>query len=467
MNKKRKSVVLVAAVLAFLVFLIAVPVIVNIVRQDTRFSVKTKRQSVAFNLAEAAVERGYWKIKNSTSTFQSVMDGNTLTGYNFDVIYNDIPGGTYRISITSGPAARSVTIIGEGRDSTTKETRAIKAIFENKTLYSPIITNGNFTSSQFLAAFWGPIMAQGNFSLTDANAAKRYFPRKYARGVVTGHGSYTRDVNGPSPPNTDNVEWWSMYEYVPELPKLDFTTLRSSAAATNTLNRYDLKSDYNGSPCKTTTGPLGHPYSICKKIPLQPSTYTAQDLVWYWDGDVIIQGYEGCSGNCSFLSACTNHGFKGIVVVRGNMTLRSAGCYKFTGHVPVDAHLDHYKLLKNTYDTAANNEYPADIGYQVNKTTFNFGTETFRPWPGESSSWVNTVGVRGFTYVGGTLNIVGPWGFTDFVGVVWVVGDVTSSGGSGNSFCGVFYDDTLELPTLNVVLIRKSWQEISPSSLPW
>ncbi len=463
----RKGIILPVVVIAFVFLAITVPFLIKLVIADTRASVSAHKKSIAFNLAEAAVERGYWKVKSSTSIFKSVMDGYTLAGYNFDSTYSDISGGYYRIKISSGPSANQVTIVGEGKDSNNREIRAIKAVFENKTVYSPLITNGNFTSSQFLTAFWGSIMAQGNFSLTDANAAKRYFPRKYAKGVVTGQGSYTRDTNGSAPPNTDNVEWWSMYQYVPELPMLDFATLRAQAQATGTLNRYDLKSHYKGSPCKTTTGPLGGGYSICKKIPVQPSTYTASDVVWYWDGNVTIQGYEGCSGNCPFWSACHNHGFKGTLVVRGNLTLRDAGCYKFSGPVPYYAHLDHYKLLQNSYDTAASNEYPADIGYQVNKTTFNFGTESFRPWPGQSSGWVHTVIARGFTYVGGNLTIVGPYGFGDFVGAVWVVGNVSSSGGSGTAFCGVFYNDQLSVPVLNVVLIKKSWQEQNPSSQAW
>ena len=464
---KRKGIILPIVVIGFVFLALAVPLLVKLMMQDSKASMADQKKSIAFNLAEAAVERGYWKAKSSTSTFQAIMDGNTLTGYNFDSTFNDISGGSYRIKLTSGPSVNQITILGEGKDLKSGEIRAIKAVFENKTIYSPLITNGNFTSSQFLAAFWGSIMAQGNFDLTTAEAAKRYFPRKYAKGVVTGQGSYTRDTNGAAPPNTDNVEWWSLYEYVPELPMLDFAVLRASAAATNTLNRYDLKSVYNGSPCKTTTGPLGGSYSICKRFPVQPSTYTAQDLVWYWDGDVIIEGYQGCSGNCTYSSNCTNHGFKGKLIVRGNLTINSAGCYKFTGSVPAYAYLDHYKLLKNTYDTSASNEYPGDIGYQVNKTTFNFGTETFQPYPGEGTGWIHTVGVRGFTYVGGNLTITGPSGFTDFVGAVWSVGNVTSSGGSGTQFCGVFFDDNLSVPTLNVVLVRKNWQEQKPSSQAW
>lgn len=452
----RKGFILQAVVSILLVFLIMIPAILRWVTDDTKNTIREDRKSKALYLAEAAVERGYWKVKSATSTFELVVKGGILQCYRFDCIFDDIEGGKYRIFVSSGPNEKEITIVGEA--NVNGEIRAIKSVFENRTVYSPILTNGNFISSEFLVAFWGPIYVQGDYRMTTANIAKLYFPRKYAKGNILGHGSFVRDTNGPNPPNTDNVEWWSYYKYIPEVPLIDFSALRSSASVTQTLNRYDLKNEFSGAPCKTTTGPLGGNYSICKKFPLQTSTTTPK--VWYWDGDVVFEGYEG-SQNCS------NHGFYGTIIIRGNLTVRSAGCYKFSGPVPQNAYLDHYKLLQNVYDTAASDEYPGDIGFQVTKSSFNFGTERFRPFPGESNNWIHTVGVRGFTYVGGNLNIVGPWGYMDFVGAVWVVGNVTVTGGSGWAFCGVFYNDKLELPTLNVILINKSWQEIPPSGIPW
>lgn len=450
--------------LAFVFLMVIIPIMVKWVQEDTRISTKDQQSSYAFNLAEAAVERAYWKLKSSTSTFDSAANGNPLPGYNFDTTYRDINGGSYRISISSS-GTKTVTIIGEGMDKSNREVRAVSAVYVNQTIYSPLITNGNFTSSKVLAAFWGSIMAQGDFDVTDAVAAKRYFPRKYARGVVTGQGSYTRDPDGLGGQTTDNVEWWSEYKYIPELPIPDFTTLRSSAAATNTLNRYDKKTAYNGSPCKTNTIVVGTTtYSICKAFPNQPLDDSGENKVWFWDGDLTISGYEG-GGSCS--GASSNYGFKGTLIIKGDLTIRDAGCYKFTGPVPALAYKDHFKLLKNTYDTNLSGEYPADIGYQVNKTTFNFGTDYFQPYPGEGSGYRHTVGERGFTYVGGQLNIVGPGGFMDFIGAVWVVGDVNATGGAENSFCGVFFNDQLDLPTLNVVLVRQSWQEVKPRTQAW
>jgi len=49
----------------------------------------------------------------------------------------------------------------------------------------------------------------------------------------------------------------------------------------------------------------------------------------------------------------------------------------------------------------------------------------------------------------------------DIYGAVWVVGNVSKAVGAERTI--IFYDENLDLPTLNVVLLRRSWQEIPPS----
>lgn len=68
------------------------------------------------------------------------------------------------------------------------------------------------------------------------------------------------------------------------------------------------------------------------------------------------------------------------------------------------------------------------------------------------------MGIKGFLYVGGNYNIEGPM---DIYGAVWVVGNVSKAVGAERTI--IFYDENLDLPTLNVVLLRRSWQEIPPS----
>jgi hypothetical protein len=45
------------------------------------------------------------------------------------------------------------------------------------------------------------------------------------------------------------------------------------------------------------------------------------------------------------------------------------------------------------------------------------------------------------------------------------VGNISKAVGAERTI--VFFDDTLDLPTLNVVLVRQSWDEITPSTTAW
>lgn len=463
--------VLAGVILLIMILLIMIPAMVQWVQIESKTSVKDQKATKAFNLASAAVERGYWKIKSSTVTCASAVGGVPIAGYNFDTVYQDVSGGSYRISISS-VAPKTVRIIGEGRDQSTNEVRSITAIYLNQTIYSPLLTGGNMTWKKGLGVFWGSVMSQGDINL-DPVMAGIYYPRKYSKGVVSGTATNPRDVNGLAPPNTDGTEWWSDYKYVPELPVLDFAVLRASAAATHTLNVYGCK----GSSTYTdpTTGNVlagGAPWDLRSSCsagnphtehfgnpwnhPDSPRYKPDTDYVWYYDGNVRLTGR--LNGGVPVNQSC---GLRGMLIVRGNLIVDTPGEYNYTGPVPQGAWQDHKRLTKTTNDSSASGEYPADIGLNASTGVFNFGTDT---WAG---GYHTTVGMRGFTYVGGNMTITNPDGYMDFNGAVWVQGDVIATGASANAYCGIFYDDSLNVPTLNVILIRQSWQETAPNTLAW
>ncbi len=471
-----------------LVLLIMIPALVQWTQVESKGAVKNQKATTSFNLAQAAVERGLWKIQSTTQTWADASTGTVITGYNFDVTYRDVPGGTYRILVqSSGTLTAMVT--GEGRDSSNGNTRAISAVYKSQTIYSPLMaTQGVTYTVALIPRLWGPIMSQGSITLNDNDIGNMYYPRKYAQDVVQCSGTCnatanSRDTNGLTPPNTDNAEWWSDYQYLPPLPVLDFAALRSSAAATGTLNVYGCNQstthmdthtattlvagaapwdsvagrgacanigDASGAHADHFAASFNHPYGAN----LSPAANT---YVWYWDHDVILAGDATFQGQYGI-------GLHGTVIVRGNLTLDANGDYDYNGNVPHNAWAEYGKLTKTTGDTAATNEYPADNGFHNSLNTFQFGTQkTFTPIFGAG---YNTVGIRGFTYVGGNLTITTN-GFMDFNGAVWVNGSVAASGASASHYCGVFYDDTLVLPTLNVVLARQSWNEVSASTITW
>lgn len=483
--------VLAGVILVMLCLLIMVPALVQWVQNESKLSVHDSKNTSAFNLAQAGVDRGMWMVKSSTQVCANAIAGIVPAGYKFDVTYSDVPGGTYRISISSA-GNKSVTIVGEGRDTSTNVIRSISAVYQNATIYGPLMSQQTITLGKGMAFFWGPIMSQGDILIRDQLPANMYFPRKYARGTVfTGPAvaaADARDTNGLTPPNTDGVEWSSDYQAVPDVPMIDFVALRSSAAATGTLNVYGCKNSathsdgdttvagaapWDGRASCTNTGSHAlhfaasanytdtpHVAGNGQGIAIDPNP--AQPPVWYYDGDLILAG----ASNATNANDPRGVGLRGTLIVRGNLTLDAPGNYNYTGPVPVNAWQDEQKLTRTTFDTGTKNEYPADNGFHQTLSTWQFGTQSSCIPGAPGCTWVNTVGMRGFTYVGGDLTITNN-GFMDFNGAVWVNGNVIANGASVTSFCGVYYDDSLTVPTLNVILIRQSWREVSPSATPW
>lgn len=459
--KNSKGQILAGAVLLLTVLLILVPAVIYWVQNESHWGVSEEQTTTAFDLADAAVQRGYWEVHSSTITCAEALAGQTIAGYNFDTTYTDMPGGSYRIKISSS-GTNLITVIGEGRDSRKKQVRAIQGVFENETVYSPLMAQGMISWGKGLGVYWGPIMSQGNLQLTSDYVANWYFPQLYAKGDVIGTTNNPRDTNWPLPPSTDGLTWWANYQYVPPLPVLDFAELRSSAAATNTLNVYgckdstpvgnwDLRSSCTSSGNHNTH--FGDSYNYKLGAKNQPNN----SYVWYWDGDLTLSGAYCGNSPCN-----ESTGLYGTVIVRGNLTVDTPGEYSYVGHVPTNAWVQEQKLTKTAYDTSASGEYPADLGLHDSNSTFKFGTDSWTQPAGGGSGWVSTVGIRGFTYVGGNLVIDQ---FMDFNGAVWVNGSVVANNGSNTAFCAIYYNDQISLPTLNVVLVQQSWKEISPSTL--
>jgi len=463
---KRQNAFALPIVLALLlVSMILTAAMLHWVKNDTIASVKELKSQTAYNLAEAAVERGLWKVKSSTASCNAATSGVVIPGYNFDTTYADITGGTYRIKLTAGPGYKQITVTGEGRDKGVKEARAISAVFKNLSIPGPLLTQGNVTLQNLFQIHWGPVMSQGNITINDATDATQYFPRKYSKQTVSSSiVGQSRDTNGINPPNTDNVEWWSNYD-VPELPLLDFATLRTSATADGTA----LNTTLNVFGCsKMTAGVVGAAWwggNVCsiaganhnglKHFQNSWNNPKARlNKTWYWDNDVIMTGSTGATGN----------GMWGSIIIRGNFTNWAGDNYSFTGPVPAEAWREYTKFTKTTGDTATSNQYPADTGLKSNAATFGFGTQTWTTAGSFIPASGNTdVGFRGLIYVGGNMDMQGP---ADICGAVWVVGGITRGAAIVDPVL-VFYDESLDLPLLNVILVRQTWDEVKPSTTTW
>src|SRR5437773_3897344 len=116
MRNDGKGFVLPIVIAIMLVILVLLPALVSWIQQETKNTVKETKSTLAFNLAEAGVDRGMWKLKSSTSTFATAKAGTPISGYDFLTKYTDIDGGYYRIKFSTGPGTRDITVTAEGKD---------------------------------------------------------------------------------------------------------------------------------------------------------------------------------------------------------------------------------------------------------------------------------------------------------------------------------------------------------------
>ncbi|MBK8651231.1 MAG: hypothetical protein IPN23_05910 [Elusimicrobia bacterium] len=245
---------------------------------------------------------------------------------------------------------------------------------------------------------------------------------------------------------------------MPDLPLLDFVTMRASATSNGTLNYFTTAGASGAGKC---IGWGGH--GRCEAAANNWAAHSGQphffdsmhhplgqsNRIWYYDNNLILTG-DLTSGGGHRL------GLYGTLIVRGNFTIASGDNYTYTGPIPATAWREYAFS-----DTAANSQYPGDAGFRTNNATFNHGAQT---WTGGPPAGNTDVGVRGFVYIGGNFALNN---IADLAGTIWVVGN-TTVGAAVTERALVFYEDvSAGLPILNVVLSRLSWDETAPSAVAW
>ena len=118
LRRGQMALMMVLTTLMFL--LIMVPVIERFVQNEGKWSMKSRKTALAFNLAEAGIDRAYWKLIENTDNWNIISGGDDLAGYADDVVYEDIDGGSYRINMSSGDNPREIIVVGTGKDFSSK-----------------------------------------------------------------------------------------------------------------------------------------------------------------------------------------------------------------------------------------------------------------------------------------------------------------------------------------------------------
>ncbi len=435
-QKHESGMALPMVILFLLVASLAVPVVLMLTQQESKYSVRAKHQTVAYQVASGGVERTIWKLKESTDFWDLIIASGSLTGYNNDQTYQDInlDNGLYRVKISS-VTADEFHILVNGKDTRANEYRAVQASIRRTQVVAPLhgYEIGKSTTVPFkITTHWGSIIDTSQLMLSSAEL-NQYYPLKYSASLIDkSAGVYSARDLSPDNPNTDDEEYYA-YNNVYPLPTPDMDYYRGEA---------DLQGNYFSS----------------NKTYKNVSDATPQ--IRFIDGNCTIQGKN------SFL--------KGLLFVVGDLTIkgnRNPGVGVYSVLPPSDAYAHYQKNAPSRKNNTVSGTYPYNIG--------EYGPDSLDQdeYPGDGG--LNTV--KNFTFSGsGSCASCEATGRTPaFQGLIYVTGNL--SGGSGNpqvihgalvlakgattstGWFEVFYDETISIKTTTQGIYTSSWEETNPT----
>ena len=451
-----------SAVLVFLAVLLALlPMIIQKIHREAVWTTTEKKKTIAFQLADAAVDRGYWKLKENPDLVTAIINGHPLPGYDGQTTYTDVAGGEYRISITAGPTFYELTIVGTGKDNSSKEYRAVQAIYDRVGFYGPILGNSvSNTSGGFCV--WGSYMSYGDHMTLSGDAGQIY-PRIFTKGdlnVGNLTGSLWSDTTSDLPNSWPKpgvlMQWHSFNDFpgVPVVAKPDFDYYRGIAKAQNYYY-----------PGNWSPGSFADP--VC--------TVGADPKVHFVEGNATVAGSSY---------------FCGVLIVMGQLSISGTGRspegdltitppaeawreYELNVPVhasinPVDAPTWNYTADPGSHpltckpphgDSDAPDEYPGDAGFHK---TDHFNVITGRIPEGQvvgngqmGGAPPQPLKFKGFGYSKRRMFLSGL--NYSIYGVLQSEAEIKITGA-----VGIFYDDTLKVK-FQEDLVKTNWHEVNPT----
>ncbi len=424
----RRGQIMIIAIMCLLVLAIMLPVMVMYTRTESNWSVKDSQSTQAFHLAESGIEKAYLEISLSTQNWITIQNGGALADYHFDKSYTAVgAGGSYAISISSGPGTQQATIISVGRDIRKREVRAIMAVYTNSPLGGIAIYAGKGAQiGNGVSVEWGGVVSP---NIIDPGGAAH--PQFWSASSIVGF-----DTN-PTPPNCDSpacCQWHSFMANMPPAPTLDLGFYASSAAASN---------------CSGMGGGTQSPAGSC-----------------YFSGSVTTDHtWSGVSGKTIYVDGDLNVTSSGKLDVVGNLLVTGnvnlpSGAWGQGSHImniPSDGwkqYCNDWAFYKSNFDGGAPSSFPGlNASYAPTGLT-------------HSSS---KLAVYGLLYVGGNFNNGGGGGGnSDVYGALYSMG---SSSETAHSAVTIYFDADAakNLQTTQIILTRASWQDSNvgwPSALP-
>lgn len=405
------------------IFMITIPAIVRLVRNESLWTVKQVKSTVAFHSAEAGIDRACWKLQESR-LWQDAATGVFIAGYRNDTVYTDVNGGEYKILITTGQTSSQVTIVTRGRDTVRNEVRAIECVLDQTVLEGATHVDGGIKFKKKLRVEWGPIYSHDTIEL-DANIDKDVdpWPRKFCAV-----GIKNRDTN-PAAPNGGPP--WDIYDYaayqdIGEAPEINLAYYAQKA-----------KNSQIPAPDKGTQDPPGSGYIV---------------------GDALFKTMgSGKAATDYYISNSTT-----VIYVTGTGTHKGDedGDCRLDGKAWVDVEAlvvtGHIHIHSDGRPYAATIPLTASQEYQYNPDAVSWWNS--KGWTNGGTYTIPDCVFHGFLYVGGDFHCSG--------GVNSICGTVAVDGDMNVNTMTIFYDKSVaETVSLKSSTFRKtSWKELT---LPW
>jgi len=425
MQKPRQGQMAITLVLSIMLFLMLMfPVLNMFVQNEGKWSVKEKKSTTAFHLAEAGVDRARWKMLENDDMWIITGTG-TIAGYNFDQVYAAETGGQYTIRISSDPVDADKRIVeAVGRDKSGAQLRKIKAVLINDSAADFATRAANMVANTGGNDHieWGPVIS-GN----SIDATGRTFPRYYSAGHVTPQDG------GSTTASTDDVYWWSYYE-IPPFPSINFAAYLSSANASGNAP--------NG--CGHGNTSKYHHTAAMGAAEFKGCTDTS-GKTYYIDPTVDTTFKSGGSGNF----------IRGTVIMQGNFIISGSGgaAGAYAAKLPPQAWKEYGNAWAHylAFDPGAPATWAAAVAGNYLATNKTYA--------------LNNVLIHGFAYTGGNQGLQGG-GNCNLNGVLLSNRDATM----GTSTMAIYYDDDVasDIMIQGVNIRLHSWYEVKaewPSGL--
>lgn len=459
---KGQAMVLVIIILLF--FLVMAELIVFQLRNESIWTVKEKKEVLAFNVTDSGQERAYWKITETTDGWDKlIIDAAFPSGFDGNTVYTVEGRGRYKIHLSTGKSGDDdiVVVRTAGEDIDSRQARGIKVIYKRSGLpQSAINVRGGLGVTGNVRIHWGCIVSKsGDINLT--GNANKWWPRKFAGlgYLVSPRDASATDTPhiGPDKPRNDNPDILLEDEY----KEWSSNGYREAETVEVGLSTYAARAQTYGPPPGITTNGAG----TCTGAYFEgyttvsfPNNYldTRSTACYYIkDADVSFPANASITALDNDAGAVSDIVF---IVENGDLDLPqnppagSPGKTNYTVRVPTTCWKEYQTEASGLSpygglgrgDTAAINEYPGDQGYRTSGGTFD----------------LNNVIFHGLLYVGGDLGQQGG-GTKNMVGVVIVKGGVNDNGTAD-----YWYDRTVDTKVLysGSKFSRSYWAEFVPGS---